>query len=418
MPYGKDDEIILEVPDEKVYFVVDRGVAPAIEDVGSQVKRSLRKPMGSPPLQKMVDSGSRVLIVGDDNTRPTPLDIILPALLDELNASGVPDENVEALIALGTHRSMTKREIQEKFGEEVVERIPVMNHDYKDYDNLINVGKTRSGIPIVVNKKVFQADLVIGVGNIVPHSIAEWGGGGKIIQPGVCGEETTTQTHVMGRTMRRSGEFVGKIRKRIRREMDEIAVKANLGMIINTVLNEKDEVAHIFTGDPIRAFRRGVKTARELYCPKVPGLADIVVVSSYPSDIDYWQAGKPLEYAVEVVKPGGTIILITPCPEGISPAHPIFRERAKLSFEENLKAIEEREVDDLLALSAVLALKRAMRRADVICYSDGLTAKDMEALGFKQASSVGEAIEMAFERQGKDARIGILKCGEILPIVG
>lgn len=417
LPYGKDKTVIVDILDKNVLFVADRGVAPPLKNPRDEVRRALKKPIGTPSLQELVGPKDKVIIVGDDITRPTPQSIIVPVLLDELNAVGIPNENIQVIIALGTHREMGEKEIREKYGSEVVKRVPVVNHDFKDLKKLVDMGKTETGIPISVNKEVYDADFVIGVGNIVPHCLAGWAGGGKIIQPGVCGEETNAMTHVMAAKVRPVTKLVGNLDSRVRREIDAIAVKAGLKLIVNTVLNREDKISHVVVGDPIKAFREGVKVAQGIYCPEVPGLADIVVVSSYPADIDYYQACKPLAYASLAVKQGGTMVLITPSPEGISPIHPILKERATLTYSENLEAIDKKEIDDLIAGAILLVHAQIMERAEVICYSNGLTDEDKKALGFKHANTVEEAMEMAFKSQGKDAKVGILKCGEILPIV-
>ena len=417
LPYGKEKIVTIEIPNKNIYFVIGRGEVPALKNPGEEVRRGLRNPIGSPPFSEMVKPKDRVVILGDDITRPTPQDIIIPVLLNELNAAGVPDENIEVIIALGTHRYMNEREIRGKYGDEVVERVPVINHDYKDLKNLVDMGKTESGIPISVNKKVYDADFVIGVGNIVPHCYAGWGGGGKIIQPGVSGEETTAMTHIMAGKVRPVSKLIGRLDHKVKEEIDAVALKAGLNLIVNTVLNQEDKIAHVVVGDPVKAFREGVKAAEKIYCPAVPGQADIVIVSSYPADIDFWQAAKPLDYASVAVKKGGTIILVTPCPDKISPMHPIFRERATLGYDENLRAIESRELDDLVAGGALLLHAQVLERAEVICYSDGLTEDDKKALGFQHASTMNEAMEMAFKSQGRDAKVGVLKCGEILPVI-
>ena len=417
LPYGKEKIVTPEIPDKNIYFLIDRGEVPALKNPGEDIGRELRNPIGSPPLSEMVKPKDRVVILGDDMTRPTPQDIIIPVLLNELNAAGVQDENIEVIIALGTHRYMSEREIRGKYGDEVMERVPVINHDYKDLKNLVDMGKTESGIPISVNKKVYDADFVIGVGNIVPHCYAGWGGGGKIIQPGISGEETTAMTHIMAGRVRPVSKLIGRLDHKVKEEIDAVALKAGLNLIVNTVLNQEDKIAHVVVGDPVKAFREGVKAAEKIYCPAVPGQADIVTVSSYPADIDFWQAAKPLDYASVAVKKGGTIILVTPCPDKISPMHPIFRERATLGYDENLRAIESRELEDLVAGGALLLHAQMLERAEVICYSDGLTEDDKAALGFQHASTMNEAVEMAFKSQGREAKVGVLKCGEILPMI-
>jgi len=418
LPYGKDKTVVVDVPDKNMYFIVDRGEAPALKNPPDEIRKSLKNPIDAPSLQELVGSKDKVVIVGDDITRPTPQSLLMPVLLNELNAVGVPYENIQVIIALGTHREMSEKEIREKYGSEVVERVPVLNHDYKDPKKLVDMGKTETGIPISVSKEVYNADFVVGVGNIVPHCYAGWGGGGKIIQPGVCGEETTAMTHVMAGKVRPISKLIGRLDHTVKEEIDAVALKAGLNLIVNTVLNREDKISHVVVGDPVKAFREGVRAAEKIYCPEVPGPADIVVVSSYPADIDYWQASKPLDYASVAVKQGGTIVLITPCPDRISPTHPVLRERATLSFEENLRAIEDKEIEDLIAGASLLLHTQIRERAEVLCYSDGLTEEDKKALGFKHASTVEEAMETAFESQGKDAKVGILKCGEILPVLG
>lgn len=415
LQYGAESSLVMEIPKENIYFIVDRCRVPELKDPKGAIRRFLKKPIGLPSLREAVHRGDKVVIVGDDITRPTPQNIIIPVLLDELNTAGVPDKDIQVIIALATHREMNEEEIKEKYGDEVVERVPVVNHDL---NMCVNIGKTETGIPISINKEVYNADFVIGVGNIVPHCIAGWGGGGKIIQPGVCGEETTNVTHFMGGKVKPVKKLVGRLDHQIRKEIDAVALKAGLNLIINTVLNQQDKISHVVVGDPIKAFIEGVRAAEQIYCPKIPGLADIVIVSSYPADIDYWQASKPLLYASTAVKKGGTIVLITPCTEGIAPTHPIVKEKATLSYNEILEAVKEKEIVDLIAASFLLIHAQILEYAEVICYSDGLTEEDKEALGFKSASTIEEAISMAFESQGKNAKVGILKCGEILPVIG
>jgi len=418
LPYGRHREVTLEVPNENAYFVVDRGETPALKNLGETTKRALRNPVGTSPLSEMVHRGDRVVVVGDDITRPTPQKAIVPVLLDELNAVGIPDGDIELVVALGTHREMSERELKEKYGAEVVERVSVKNHNHKDPEGLVNLGKTGAGIPITLNRDVFEADFVVGVGNIIPHCYTGWGGGGKIIQPGVCGEEITASTHLMAGKFRPISKLAGDVNHPVRRMVDAVALKAGLNLIVNTVLNRDEEVSRLVVGHPVEAFMEGVRAAEETYCPKVPGYADVVVVSTYPADIDYWQAVKALVYAHVAVKPGGTVVFITPCPEGVSPVHPLLREGGTWGYDKTLEAVEKGEVEDLIAAAPILIHSQVLERAEVVCYSDGLTEGDKEALGFMHASTPQEALEMALERQGRSAKVGVLKCGEVLPIVG
>lgn len=417
LPYGKTETVTIEVPDRNLAFVIDRGEAPALKDPKEALRKALKNPIGTPALKDMVNKGDRVVIIGDDATRPTPQKVLIPVLLDELNAAGVPDGDVRLVVALGTHRKMSARETRDMYGGEVTERIQVEDHDCWSAEGLVDLGEAESGFPIKLSRTVYEADFVVGVGNISPHIYAGWGGGGKIILPGVSGTETTAMVHLLGGRTRPFSALIGKRDNKVRKRIDKVALKAGLKLIVNTVLNREEEVHRIVVGHPVEAFREGVETAEKIYCRKAPSYVNIAVVSSYPADIDYWQAIKPVVHAGLAVKPGGTIVLITPCPEGISPVHTVFRERATLGYEANLEAIEKGELEDRVAGGTLLLHGQILEQAEVICCSEGLKESDKEALGFKHAETPQEAFEMALKSQGQKAKVGVLKCGDVLPRV-
>lgn len=412
LPYGKERQVEIEIQKENLHFIAEKGTVSTSNGCQKIIQTSIRNPVGRPPIRSMVKSNDKIVIIGDDITRPTPQDIIIPIVLDELNSVGVPDKNVYVIVGLGTHRDMTKTEFRLKYGS-VEDRVEITNHDYTD--NLVNVGSTSSGIPIEVNKDVYKATIKIGIGNIVPHCYAGWGGGGKIIQPGVCGEKTTGMTHLMGGKVKPYTKILGEVDNDVRKEIEAAAELVGLDFIINTVLDNREKIVNVVSGEPIRALRNGVDHARKIFCPKIPSSSDIIVVSSYPADIDYWQTLKPLTYASSVVKQGGTIVLLSPCPDRVSPTHSDLRDKAKIGYEGVLESVSNGESEDMVAAGALLLHSQILEKVDVICFSDGLRASDKEALGFSHASSPQEALEMAMVKHGRISKVGILKCGEILP---
>ncbi|WP_455369734.1 nickel-dependent lactate racemase family protein [[Eubacterium] cellulosolvens] len=414
LPYGKERQVKIEVQKENLHFIAEKATVSTSNGCQEIVQKSIRNPIGRPPISSMVKSKDKIVIIGDDITRPTPQNIIIPIVLDELNSVGVPDKNIHVVVGLGTHRDMTKTEFRLKYGT-VEDRVEITNHDYTD--NLVNVGSTYSGIPIEVNKNVYDANIKIGIGNIVPHCYAGWGGGGKIIQPGVCGEKTTGMTHLMGGKVKPYTKILGTVDNDVRKEIEAAAELVGLDFIINTVLDNREKIVNVVSGEPIRALRNGVAHARKIFCPKISGSSDIIVVSSYPADIDYWQTLKPLTYASSVVKQGGTIVLLSPCPDGVSPTHSDLRDKAKIGYEGILESVSNGESDDIVAAGALLLHSQILERVNVICFSDGLRENDKEALGFSHANSPQEALEMAKEKHGKMSKVGILKCGEILPSI-
>lgn len=187
--------ISIEIPYEhgKLFFSIPRTnfaeilipkeVSP-VENLEETTRQALARPIGCSPLSELVKPSDRVLIVIDDNTRLTPVNKLLPILFSDLKKKQVRDGQIKVLIALGTHRPMTPEEIKLKVGEAVYGRVEVMNHDYKDKGELMDLGKTANGTPIEMNRLALEADFLIGIGSIVPHHVARYSGGSKIILPG------------------------------------------------------------------------------------------------------------------------------------------------------------------------------------------------------------------------------------------
>jgi nickel-dependent lactate racemase len=417
IPYGHEN-VELDVPDRNLAFYVHRSELPAAKNIPGSIAEAMRSPFGLPPIGKLASGKDRIVVLVDDVTRPTPLKQILPTVLEQLCAEGAKADNIRIIIGLGTHRPMSDAEIKEHLGPEVAENFTISNHDYKDERRLINLGTTELGIPAIVNKQVVDADFVLSVGNIVPHNAAGWGGGAKMILPGVSGEESVGMLHIAAGKVKPVGDLVATLDNPMRRDINAIAKKAGLKAIVNTVLNNKDETVRVISGEPDQTFKEGVKTARGVFCQDVPELADIIVFSTYPADIDYWQAMKALDFAHVGVKRGGTIVLITPCPERISPTHPTFSAYATKSYKEILEAVEKKMIKDLPAAGALLMHSQIREHANIICYSTGLTEDDIRLLGFERASSIEEAIRNALKRHGENARIGVLECGEVVAVYG
>jgi len=164
----------VEIPDRNLIFdEAPRNVPPASDFQGT-LRAALSHPIGTPRLQHLVRSGQKVIIISDDNTRLTPTKQIIPVLLDFLNQSGVPDRDIQIIIASGTHRAMTDAELDEKYGAPVMSRVKILPHRYKDPESQVEYGVTKRGTRILVNRHVSEADFRISVGNIIPHHPTGW----------------------------------------------------------------------------------------------------------------------------------------------------------------------------------------------------------------------------------------------------
>jgi len=418
LPFGSRF-VKIEVPRRTLIAIVEPHQLQAAVDGTVEAERALRNPIGKRQISNLVKKGSRVVILSEDNTRPTPVDEILPPILKELNGCGVKDKDITAIMALGTHRPMTQKEISKKLGEEIAERIEVVNHECENPESLESLGKTSKGTPIFLNKTALKADFMIGIGMICPHRVAGYGGGAKIVQPGISGKITTGHTHWMS-ALYEAEKIMGTEQNPVREEMNEIASKAKLGFIINAVLNRERRIVKLFAGDFIKAFKEGVQESRKVWEVRVPEKADIVIADSHPADIDMWQAAKGIYASELVVKPGGTIILITPCWEGVSKQHPQVLQFGYRPFNELKKLVERKEITDLVAAAHMAHVGRVIReKAKCILVSEGITESDALKLGFDYVKTPQEAINTALEDYGSKARVTLIKeSSELMPIAG
>ncbi|MBM4237762.1 MAG: nickel-dependent lactate racemase, partial [Euryarchaeota archaeon] len=343
---------------------------------------------------------------------------IMPILLDELNKAGVPDGDITILIGLGTHRYMTEKEMLRDFGEEVASRVRVINHEWMDPDNLVSLGRTENGTPITINKIAYEADFLIALGSIVPHCWAGFSGGGKIVQPGICGPDTTAATHHLifddDQTVL---DFAGMPRNKVMEEMRTVARKARLRFIVNVVFNSKGELVKVVAGDLVEAHNAGIDSSRRIFVREISEKADIVIEEAHPADLDMWQATKPLSYSRRAVKEGGTVIFLTAAPDGISPNHPFLAEKGRCSYRELKQMMACDEVDDRVAGSLLMLIKKGVEGVETIVVSDGLTREMKWKMNMTHADSMEEALRMAFERHGAEATVGIIHHGgDVLPV--
>ncbi|MCQ5375019.1 MAG: nickel-dependent lactate racemase [Methanomassiliicoccales archaeon] len=416
--YG-EKEIAVEIPSKNIIWELSPNDLPAVADEHKAVADAVSNPINSERLSKLIKPHMNVVIIADDFTRSTPKKVILPIILDELNCAGVSDEKVTVLIGLGTHRYMTEEEIVKNFGSEVVSRVRVVNHEWMDPQNLVYIGTTSNGTPVTINRMAYEADFLIGVGSIVPHCWAGFSGGAKIVQPGICGPETTAATHYLifdddDRVL----DYAGMPRNKVMQEMRAVALKAGLRFIVNAVINSRGQLVKVVAGDPIIAHDAGIEISKRIFVRNVEEKADIVIVEAYPADLDMWQATKPLSYSRRVVKDGGTVIFVTAAPDGLSPTHPLLAEKGQHTYQELKQIMKCDLIDDKVAGSLLMLIKKGVEGVNVLVVSEGLTREMKQKMNMGHADSVEDALKLALERHGRDATVGIIHHGgDVLPVL-
>jgi nickel-dependent lactate racemase len=418
IPFSYSDVTPMEVREANLLAILEPRTLEPSKPVEHLVEDALDHPVGSPAIEELVSPAARVLILVDDITRQTPAWAILPAVLRRLTQRGCPASNVKILIAAGTHAMMSPEEVEKKLGPKIPHQHKVVIHHWQNDENLKRIGVTADGTPVRVNRLLGESDVVIGVGQIVPHRVMGYTGGASIVQPGVSGREVTGYTHWMS-ALYAGREILGIAENPVRHEVESIARLAGLRFVVNVVMDAQHRVIQVVAGDIVAAHRKGADYSRTIYGIGQPALADIVMTESYPADYDLWQAAKGIYAAELAVREGGVVIIVTPCPHGISKEHPEVEKLGYHGFAEVKSMVEKKQITDLVAAAHLVHVGRVVRdRARGIMVSPGIDPKTQAHLGFESAPTPQQAVEMAFGIVGSQAKVVVLRHGgDVLPIV-
>ncbi|MBN1554777.1 MAG: nickel-dependent lactate racemase [Phycisphaerae bacterium] len=395
----------LEIPDANLSGVYHLSESAAVSSERQLIRAALDSPIGAGRLSEQVKPGMKISIAVDDSSRNTRTDLMLPAVLAEISSAGIDAKDVSVFIALGTHRPMNEQEIREKYTKDIARHYRVVNPDWKDDSKYLPVGKSSRGFTIKIHKEIVEADYVIGVGQTIPHMIAGFGGGSKIINPGCADVATIGHMHWMCSDVPDDKLFAVRD-NRVREVIDEVALKAGLRFIINEVPGGKG-IAGVFAGHPVVAHRKACDFAVTTCEVKIREKSDIVLADAYPADIDFWQALKGLNAACRAVKDGGTVILVTPCPEGTSAQHDELTTIGYIPVERIKEMVARGELDKCVAANLLLG-RRLLDRARVILVTKGISQWDTKAMGFDWVPEAATALEQALGRHGKQASINVL----------
>lgn len=381
---------------------------------------ALDSPVGTVRLRRALEGKRNVLIVSDDHHRPTPVRTMLPPVLEEIRSAGIPDRSVEIIMALGSHRAMSAGEIREKLGEGIAERFRVTNHEWTNPENLYFAGRVPPGIDVWVNRKMREFDFIVGLGQIMPMDVCGFTGGCNIIIPGLCGPVTSADFHWV-RVGIPPEEVVGKRENPIRAAIDNSAMAAGLGAILNVVLDGEGNICGAVYGHPVEAHRRGAALALDAHTTFLPRKADIVVADGYPFDIEFWQVNKALDNAALAVRDGGVIIIVSPCHEGLSVTHgDVIRRIGYRPKREILRLVDEGKFPHRVAAVHMIQVAEATVERGVTCIlvTGGISPDVLREVNLAHAPDPQAALANAFRLAGAEASVAVLnRASETLPLL-
>ena len=408
--YGKGVQSV-EVPDKNLMAVLTANEIDHERRGSDAVDYALEHPIGSPKLSTLAKPGMKVAVITSDVSRPLPSYEVLPSVLKELNAAGIPDSDITVVFALGSHRAQTEDEKRRLAGDAVYERVRCID---SDPDDCILMGTSTNGTPFAVTRAVAEADFRIALGNIEFHYFAGYSGGVKALMPGVSTPEAIQANHSL---MVSPDACAGKLEGNpVREDLEQALNYCPIHYIVNAVLDEHKHIVYAVAGDVIEAHRVGCGYLDRMYRKPIPERADIVLVSQggAPKDANLYQTQKALDNSKHAVKDGGTIILIGACNEGLGSAK---FEQWLVGSEKAHDMVERISRDFQLGGHKAAAIGMVLDRANIDLVSE-MDDDFVRSIFLNPQPSAQEAFDQAMAKYGPDATVIAMPFGgATLPIV-
>ena len=422
--YAGDRQIYFTIPPG--WTVITEGDKPPVPGTGddrAEIGRALDSPFGSPRIEELAKPGMDVVLLFDDPQRPTPAHLAIPEMMNRLNRAGVPDERVTAICACGTHPNVSLEQLAAKVGDEAASRLKgrLLCHDSKSPDNVI-IGRTHRGALVEVNGRVAVADLIMGVGECMPHPSAGYGGGYKILMPGVSSWRAIAEHHFA--LIRNRNCTVNLLDGNPWwEEIVDAGRFSRLAFKLDLVMNEKKQVIRAFAGHPEAEQREAARFAESLYLVRMPHHADITITSAAPLEIGV-QPTKAVHMAACCTRSGGTIVWVA-AQKQAGPIMPLIKEmaspRSACDFHRDF-------VDGIISDSLkpfgisfiiqVVHFKDFTERFRIVHVTEGLTPEQVAMMGMEYADDLQRAIDKLGERMPK-ADVAIFPSGgNVIPQVG
>lgn len=410
-------------PGWNVLTCQDCSAIPVVKDVDKEIGRALDNPIGTARIEELARPGMDVVLLFDDAQRPTPAHLAIPPILNRLNKAGVPDERIRGVCALGTHPLLSPEQLEKKVGKEAFGRLKdrIFNHEPHSNENIL-IGRTHRGTMVEINKYVALADLIIGVGECMPHPCSGFGGGCKIILPGVTSYRAVADHHYTW--LRHRNARVNMLDGNpFYEDIVDAAQVSRLAFKLDFIMNERHEVIRAFAGDPVEGHRKASEYAASLYYVPLPKRPDVAITSAAPLEIGV-QATKALMMAGFCTRTGGTIIWVASQKQ----AGPIMPLLEQIATQESANDYHRRlirgDVPDHLKAFGIsyimmgVIFKDLAEKFNIIHVAEGLSKEQVEMMKFTYAASLEEAISETYKKIPR-ADVAIFPSGgNIIPGIG
>lgn len=395
-----------------VLYPQEAEVLPAPE---AAVEQALIQPISSPSLQELARGKNDAVIVISDVTRPVPNTLLLPIIIRQLEAAGIPAEKITILIATGIHRPNEGRELERLVGKEIAASYRILNHFSKNQDEMVLVGHVGDGVPALVNKHYLAADLKILTGFIEPHMWAGFSGGRKSILPGISSVKTLEFMHgpeMVAHPQTRYGVLEGNP---FHEAGLAIMAQAGADFIVNVTLDTRKQLTGVFAGHPVKAHLAGVDFLSRHCVHTLDQPLDFVVTTNAgaPLDCNLYQTSKGISGVAGATREGGVILIATECLEGFGSEEyrAVFEHvTTPQAFIEKLLKKEFFIPDQWCAQETY----QVMLKNEIWVHTSGIDAATLQRFHFRPAPDLNRAIDELLARFGPDARWAVVPDGPLL----
>jgi nickel-dependent lactate racemase len=425
VPYG-DDTLTVTLPASMRGTLIESGAVQPPGDFEAVLRQALEQPLNSPTLSELAAGSDvqRVCIVFTDTSRACPDHLLVPLLLEQLAAAGLPARAITLVCAVGLHRPLTQAELRAKLGADVANRHRVINHAARYDAGLVHLGWSRHHVPLVANKQAAEADLLIATGVVEPHNFAGYSGGAKTLTIGCGGEATIGATHSLA-MIDRPGVRLGCIGDNPFQEVVRAgAVAAGLDFVFNVVLDAEDRILAAAAGSPNAVHDALVACARRVYEVPVERQFDLAIAGAgRAKNANIYQATRAATYLyyapTPVVRPGGLIIVPARCPEGAGsgPGERRFHQALRDAPDVSALVAELREKGYPPGVQRTYMVARAMAEIEFLI-AGAQSPQAVRECKMTPVDSIEDGLAYAQQKLGRDLAVAIVPhATQTLPIV-
>jgi nickel-dependent lactate racemase len=421
MKYGKTG-LKLDLPADLDVTLIQKKAMPVLKDSEGAIQAAFANPMKCRSLRDEARNCRSCCILICDITRPVPNGLLLAPLVKELIQAGMAPSAITILVATGLHRPNEGEELRELVGNDwVLNTVKVANHFARDEEAHEPLGTTSAGIEVRLDRRFLKADLRIVVGLVEPHFMAGYSGGRKIVAPGVAYEKTIRTFHSARVLEHERAANCVMEGNPLHNAQIEIVRMVGKCLAVNTVIDEDRRMSFVNFGEIEASHEQAVSFVRPYAEIRIDKTFKTVLTSSagYPLDKTYYQTVKGMVGPIDILAPGGNLIIVSACSEGIgSPEYADAQKcLTKLGPEKFLQGIMDKRYAEIDEWQTEMQVK-AMKKANILLYTDGLTKEQRALTGVTMIESPLAAVMESVKAHG-DRRIAVIPEGPyVIPLSG